>query len=60
MITLDELLHPITRERFDADYNDRKPLHIPAIDGAPKRALLDWAGFNALLDQSSIWTAQSL
>ncbi len=60
MTTLDELLHPITREQFDADYNDRKPLHIPAGEGAPKRALLDWARFNALLDQSSIWTAQSL
>jgi len=60
MTTLDELLHPITRDRFDADYNDRKPLHIPAVDGAPKRALLDWDGFNGLLDQSSIWTARSL
>jgi hypothetical protein len=60
MSTLDELLHPITRDRFDADYNDRKPLHIPAGEGAPKRGLLNWAGFNALLDQSSIWTAQSL
>ncbi len=60
MITLDELLHPITRDRFDADYNDRKPLHIPGGEGAPKRGLLNWAGFNALLDQSSIWTAQSL
>lgn len=60
MTTLDELLHPITRDRFDADYNDRKPLHIPAGEGAAKRSLLDWAQFNALLDQSSIWTAQSL
>lgn len=60
MTTLDELLHPITRDRFDADYNDRKPLHVPATDGGPKRALLDWGRFNALLDQSSIWTAQSL
>jgi bifunctional lysine-specific demethylase and histidyl-hydroxylase NO66 len=60
MTSLDELLHPITRDRFDADYNDRKPLHIPAEAGADKRSLLDWARFNALLDQSSIWTAQSL
>lgn len=60
MFTLDDLLHPITRDRFDADYNDRKPLHIPALEGAPKRALLNWGVFNALLDQSSIWTAQSL
>ena len=60
MTTLDELLHPITRDRFDADYNDRKPLHIPADGKAPKRSLLNWRGFNALLDQSSIWTAQNL
>ncbi len=60
MFTLDELLLPITRDQFDADYNDRKPLHIPAGAGAPKRGLLTWAGFNALLDQRSIWTAQGL
>lgn len=60
MTTLNELLHPITPAQFHADYDDRKPLHIPAGDGAPKRALLDWAGFNALLDQTSIWTANTL
>lgn len=60
MTTLDDLLHPITRERFDADYNDRKPLHIPAEGCGTKRSLLDWARFNALLDQRSIWTGQSL
>ncbi len=60
MHSLDELLHPITRDRFDADYNDRKPLHIPADPAAGKRSLFDWNRFNTLLDQSSIWTAQSL
>ena len=60
MHTLDELLHPITPDRFFAEFHGRKPLHIPAEDRAPKRALLDWAGFNTLLNQSSIWTAQSL
>lgn len=60
MHTLDELLHPITPDRFFAEFHGRKPLHIPAADGAPKRTLLDWAGFNALLNQSSIWTAQTL
>lgn len=60
MLSLDELLHPITRDQFDTGYNDRKPLHIPAEGAVGKRAILDWARFNALLDQSSVWTAQSL
>lgn len=60
MISLDELLHPITPAEFHSDYDDRKPLHIPAGDGARKRSLLDWGRFNALLDQTSIWNAHNL
>ena len=56
MTTLDEILAPITLEAFLSDYHDRKPLHIPAAtDGSPARRLLDWDGFNALLDQTSNW-----
>ena len=60
MLSLDDLLAPITSSVFHADYDDRKPLHIPAAPGAAKQTLLDWGRFNALLDQTSIWTAQSL
>ncbi len=60
MRTLDDLLHPITPERFFAEFHGRKPLHIPAVEGAPKRSILDWATFNDLLNQPSIWTAQTL
>ena len=60
MLSLDDLLAPITSSVFHADYDDRKPLHIPAAPGAAKQTLLDWDRFNALLDQTSIWTAQSL
>jgi lysine-specific demethylase/histidyl-hydroxylase NO66 len=60
MHSLDELLHPITPDRFMADYHGRKPLHIPAGKGAPKAALIDWSGFNALLSQSGSWTASTL
>ncbi|MDI1327339.1 MAG: cupin domain-containing protein [Brevundimonas sp.] len=60
MTSLNELLHPITPAEFHADYDDRKPLHIPAGEGAGKRSLLDWDRFNLLLDQTSIWTAQTL
>jgi ribosomal protein L16 Arg81 hydroxylase len=60
MHTLDDLLHPITPAEFRADYEGRKPLHIPAGTDASKRSVLDWAGFNRLLNQSSIWNAVSL
>jgi len=60
MRTLDDLLAPITPKVFHADHDDRKPLHIPAQAGAAKAALLDWDRFNALLDQTSIWTTQNL
>jgi lysine-specific demethylase/histidyl-hydroxylase NO66 len=60
MATLNELLHPITPAQFHADYDDRKPLHIPAGDGAAKRSLLDWARFNQLLDQTTIWNGDTL
>jgi ribosomal protein L16 Arg81 hydroxylase len=60
MHSLDELLHPITSDRFMADYYGRKPLHIPAGAGAPKAALTDWAEFNALLSQTLNWTPNTL
>lgn len=60
MLSLDALLAPITLEAFQAEHDDQRPLHIPATAGAPKRALLDWAGFNALLAQSAIWSPQTL
>lgn len=60
MRTLADLLHPITPEQFRADYDDRKPLHIPATPGTAKQDLLRWEGFNALLGQASLWTAKNL
>ena len=60
MHSLDDLLHPITPAAFREAYEGRKPLHIPAGPGAPKRTILDWAGFNRLLNQSSIWNSASL
>lgn len=60
MLSLDDLLAPITPEAFHRDFDDRKPLHIPAADGAPKRGLLDWPRFNALLDQAALWNAATL
>jgi len=60
MTTLDDLLHPSTRDRFDADYNDRKPLHIPASGGDGKAAILTGSDFNRLLGQGSLWTSAHL
>lgn len=60
MHSLDDLLHPVSPATFFKDYEGRKPLHIPAIEGAPKRDLLTWRDFNRLLNQTSIWNAQNL
>ncbi len=60
MPSLDELLHPITPESFAADYQGCKPLHIPAVEGSPRRDLLTWDAFNALLNQGALWTANNL
>ncbi|HWT10299.1 MAG TPA: cupin domain-containing protein [Roseomonas sp.] len=57
-MTLQDLLAPITPERFFAEFHDRQPLHI---EGHPARfaGVLDWAGINRLLDMSHIWTQTS-
>lgn len=60
MLTLDELLHPITAAEFRAAYEDRKPLHVPAGDDDRKRRLLDWAAFNRLLNQVDVWNPTTL
>lgn len=60
MLSLDELLHPITPDQFRADYEGRKPLHIPAGDGDRKREILSWAAFNDLLNQQALWTPSRL
>ena len=58
-MTLQDLLSPITPERFLAEHYDRAPLHIP---GSPDKfaAVLDWAGINRLLDMTHVWTETSL
>lgn len=60
MHSLADLIHPMRVEDFFGTYHGKMPLHIPAHPSAPKAALLDWPQFNRLLDQTSIWTAQSL
>lgn len=61
MATLDELLHPITPAEFFADYEGRKPLHIPAAGGrGGKSEILTWSAFNGLLDRTGIWTSANL
>lgn len=60
MHSLEELLAPVTVEEFRTDYQDRKPLHIPATGDAPKRRLLTWSSLNGLLDQTLFWNASRL
>ncbi|MFC3124863.1 cupin domain-containing protein [Pseudoroseomonas globiformis] len=58
-MTLADLLAPITPEQFFAEYYDRQPLHVQG--GAAKFAsVLSWRQINRLLDQTHIWSSQSL
>lgn len=54
------LLAPISPERFQAEFQGRRPLHIPAGDQDARRGLLDWSAFNRLLGQTGLWTSNSL
>jgi ribosomal protein L16 Arg81 hydroxylase len=58
-MTLADILAPITPEQFFADYHDKQPLHV--VGGAAKFAsVLSWRQINRLLDQTHIWSSQSL
>ncbi|ONG49755.1 hypothetical protein BKE38_20280 [Pseudoroseomonas deserti] len=57
--TLADLLAPMTPEQFFAEYHDKQPLHVQG--GAAKFAsVLSWRQINRLLDQTHIWSSQSL
>ncbi len=60
MRTLEEILHPVTPAQFRAEYEGCQPLHVPAVEGSDKRALLTWDAFNGLLNQSNVWTSERL
>lgn len=60
MLDFATLLHPISTDQFYAEHHDKAPLHVPAGPEAPKADLLDWATFNRLLDQTSLWSAANL
>lgn len=60
MVTLDELLHPITPAQFRAEYDGRKPLHIPAEAGGRKHEIFGWADLNDLLNRDAVWSAGAL
>lgn len=58
--SLEDLLTPISPAQFHAEFQGRRPLHIPADETRSKRALLSWAAFNGLMAQTDIWTGQTL
>lgn len=57
---LEALLAPYSLERFRAEVQGRRPLHIPADGDDGKRALLRWPDFNRLLGQDGLWTSNNL
>ncbi len=58
MLSLDDILAPVGRERFLAEYYRKKPLHIPAA-GA-RADIFSVADLDRLVSQASLWTEQTL
>lgn len=59
MVALHHLLSPIAPDAFEAEYADRRPLHISAA-AAPSRLAFGWDDLNGLLQLGSIWTPRNL
>ncbi len=57
--SFDDIMEPLGAERFLAEYENQKPLHLPGA--ADKFAeVMSWAKLDKLLDQTSIWSKESL
>src|SRR5690606_17851234 len=58
-LTLADLLAPVDRQQFEAEYRGRRPLHIRGH--ADKFAdVMSWDDLSRLLSQSSLWSSKSL
>ena len=57
--SLTDLFTPLTPEEFFSTYHTQKPLHITG-DHKKFEAVLTWEGLSALLNQTGIWSYQSL
>jgi hypothetical protein len=57
--SFDDIMAPIGAARFLAEYEDLKPLHL---EGAADKfaEVMSWAKLDQLLDQSSIWSPETL
>ncbi|MBE89193.1 MAG: hypothetical protein CMM76_07100 [Rhodospirillaceae bacterium] len=57
--TFEQLIAPITRAEFFADYYGKKPLYVP---GSEKKfsSAFGWKDFDAMLDEGSYWSNAQL
>jgi hypothetical protein len=57
--SFDEIMAPLGAERFFAEYEGRRPLHLK---GPPDKfaEVMTWAKLNDLLGQAPIWSEGSL
>ena len=54
MQSFDDLIAPMSAAEFFSAHHDRKPVHIPCPEGK-RKAMLDWAGLNRILDLHTYW-----
>jgi ribosomal protein L16 Arg81 hydroxylase len=56
IVSLADILHPITEEEFFAEYYERKLLHVPAPDPDKFADVMSWDRLSALLNMTAIWS----
>lgn len=59
LISFDDILAPISSEKFFADYYDKKPLYIPGTPDKFKN-VMNWGVLTRLLNMNAIWSEESL
>lgn len=57
---LADLLSPLTPQEFANSFYEKKPIHIPGSAADKFAFAMSWDILNGILDQSSIWTPQTL
>jgi len=55
-----ELLAPLSPEEFARDIQGKKPVHVPGASPDKFAFAMSWDLLNGILDQSGIWTPQTL
>lgn len=62
-IGFDDIIAPVSRETFFAEYYDKKPLYVPAAESGNSHRfdnVMNWDRLNNLLNMTPVWNSKTL